>query len=425
MAEVTLKPNQGVVFQSDARFRVLVAGRRFGKTFLALVELLAACKSGRLVWYVAPTIKQAKRIAWKSLKQLTRPYWAGKPNETDLRIEIRGGGTICLRGADNYDSLRGDGLDFVVLDEYASMAREAWTEVLRPALADRQGRALFIGTPHGYNHFYDLYQEAADKPDWAVFQFTTEQGGNVAWEELEKAAHELDERTYRQEFQACFENLTAGMVYYAFKREEHVHSIPYRANLPLFWSLDFNISPMCSVIGQRDGEEVRILAEIVLEESNTESACEAFMELARDWLARARAAVHIDIYGDATGKGRHSAASQSDWQIVRDFFSHYHGYEFAIQVPPSNPPVKDRVCCVNAMLRNRAGERRLLVDRSCKHLIQDFERVHWKRDPFGSPMIEIDKSDPKRSHLSDAVGYMIAQAFPIQGRYGEVPHFLV
>ena len=98
-----------------------------------------------MCWYVAPTYKQAKRIAWNPLKQMTRPYWAAKPNETDLRIELTTGGTICLRGADNYDSLRGDGLDFLILDEYASIARQAWTEVLRPALADREGRAQGIG----------------------------------------------------------------------------------------------------------------------------------------------------------------------------------------------------------------------------------------------------------------------------------------
>jgi phage terminase large subunit len=95
----------------------------------------------------APTYKQAKRIAWKPLKLMTRPYWASQPNETDLRIYLITGGTICLRGADSYDSLRGDGLDFLVLDEFASIAREAWPEVLRPALADRRGKALFIGTP--------------------------------------------------------------------------------------------------------------------------------------------------------------------------------------------------------------------------------------------------------------------------------------
>lgn len=214
-----LKPPQSAVFECDQRFRVLVAGRRFGKTYLALVELCkAASVRGHLAWYVGPTYKQAKRIAWKPLKEMTRPFWATKPNETDLRIDLVWGGTICVRGADNYDSLRGDGLDFLVLDEYASIAREAWDAVLRPALADRQGRALFIGTPRGFNHFHELFEGAEARPDWEAFQFTTAEGGNVPAEELVSAAHYLDERTYRQEFEASFVNLGIGRVYYSFER---------------------------------------------------------------------------------------------------------------------------------------------------------------------------------------------------------------
>jgi hypothetical protein len=252
---IRLKDPQWTVFNCDSRFRILVAGRRFGKTYLALVELCrSAWAQGRLVWYVAPTYKQAKRIAWNPLKQMTRPYWASKPNETDLRIELVTGGTICLRGADNYDSLRGDGLDFLILDEYASIAQQAWTEVLRPALADKQGRTLFIGTPRGYDHLYDLYQAVQGQPQWSTFQFTTEEGGNVPKAELESATHELDERTYRQEFQASFENLTSGTVYYAFDRAGNVRPLEYDLRLPLFWALDFNINPMCAVIGQREGD---------------------------------------------------------------------------------------------------------------------------------------------------------------------------
>ena len=235
---------------------------------------------------------------------MTRPYWKRRPNETDLRIELITGGTICLRGADNYDSLRGDGLDFLVLDEYASIAHEAWPEVLRPALADKQGRALFIGTPHGYNHFYDLHREAQNRPDWAVFQYTTEQGGNVAREEIESATHELDERTYRQEFQASFENLTAGMVYYPFSRSENVRPLQYDPRLPIFWSLDFNIDPMCSVIGQRDGDRVHILAELALPDSNTSAAFQAFVRSGWAVAFRPRGATQVDVYGDATGDSR-------------------------------------------------------------------------------------------------------------------------
>jgi hypothetical protein len=415
---IHLKPPQSDVFLSNARFRVLVAGRRFGKTYLAMVELCrAAWNPGRLVWYVGPTYKQAKRIAWRPLKDMTRRYWKSKPNETDLRIELITGGTICLRGADNYDSLRGDGLDFLVLDEYASIAREAWPEVLRPALADRRGRALFIGTPHGYNHFYDLHREAQNKTDWAVFQYTTEQGGNVAREEIELATHELDERTYRQEFQASFENLTAGMVYYPFSRADNVRPRQYDPRLPIFWSLDFNIDPMCSVIGQREGDRVHILAELALPDSNTNAAFRAFVERAGPWLSAPRGAAPVDVYGDATGATRRTSASRTDWQIVKECFGSL-SCRVTYHQTKANPPVKDRVNCVNAMLLNHAGDRRLTVDPGCKELIQDFERVHWKTDPHGNVQAEIDKSDPKRTHLSDALGYMIAKEFPMRQKGG-------
>jgi Terminase large subunit, T4likevirus-type, N-terminal len=268
---VSLKPPQSEVFTCGSRFRIVVAGRRFGKTYLALIELIrAAWGPGRLVWYIAPTYKQAKRIAWKLLKKLTRPYWASKPNETDLSIELAGGGTIALRGADNYDSLRGDGLDFVVLDEFASMSSALWPEIVRPSLSDRQGRALFTGTPHGFNHFYDLVQIAQGRQDWATFQFTTEQGGNVPVWELEQAADEMDERTWRQEFRASFETSGQGLVYYAFDRSQNVRSLDYDPRYPLCWSLDFNVNPMCSVIGQNIGDEIHVVDEMILMQSNTE-----------------------------------------------------------------------------------------------------------------------------------------------------------
>jgi hypothetical protein len=351
---------------------------------------------------------------------MTKPYWASPPNETDLRIELISGGTICLRGADKYDALRGDGLVFLILDEYASIAREAWPEVLRPARADKMGKALFIGTPRGYNQFYDLYQSAQDQPDWATFQFTTEQGGNVPAEELESATHDLDERTYRQEFQASFENLTGGLVYYAFDRNKNVEPLRFNPRLPLFWSIDFNINPMCSVIGQREGDRVYILSELVLPDSNTWSACEAFLQKIWEWKSSVTFSPQVKVYGDATGNGRQTSASQTDWQQIRDFFNR-HPYKADFQVPSSNPPVKDRVNWVNAMLRNQAGERRIRIDPGCTHLIKDLERVHWKTDAHGNMMHDLDKSDPQRSHLSDALGYMIAHEFGRYGKFGEMP----
>jgi hypothetical protein len=410
---VVLKPSQGIVFRSTERFRVLAAGRRFGKTYLALVELCrAAWGEGSVAWYVAPTYKLAKRIAWKPLKEMTRQYWAGKPNETDLRIELTCGGTICLRGADNYDSLRGDGLDFLVLDEYASIAPAAWSEVLRPALADKQGRALFMGTPQGHNHFYELVERAGTLADWKAFQFTSAQGGNVTREELESAARELDERIFRQEFEACFENLGVGRAYHAFDREHNVRNLGFSSGLGLCWAIDFNMNPLCSVLAQIHEGAILVLEELILPNSNTLAACEEFLSRTEKWCPGGRLAV--SIYGDATADQRRTSASRTDWEIVKEFFGrHRERFDVVFRVPSVNPPVKDRVNCVNAKLRNQVGEYRLLVDRDCKHLIQDLEQVAWKADPYGNPLGALDKSDAKRTHVSDALGYLVALECPM------------
>jgi hypothetical protein len=418
---IHLKAPQWTVFCCDQRFRVLVAGRRFGKTFLALVELCqAAWGAGKLVWYVAPTYKQAKRVAWKPLKQMTRAYWASRPNETDLRIELLSGGTICLRGADNYDSLRGDGLDFLILDEYASIAREAWTEVLRPALADKQGRALFIGTPRGFNHFYQLVESAATLTDWKAFHFTTAEGGNVSREELESAAQEMDQRTYCQEFDATFENLGVGRAYYAFDRINNVRNLTFSPQFPLSWSLDFNMNPMCSVLAQVGNGVVCVLEEMILADSNTLSACEEFLRRTDKWTFGFPQ--NIDVYGDATANQRRTSASRTDWQIVKEFFVRYPDrFCVTIHVRRANPPVKDRVNCVNAKLRNHAGEHRLFIDQNCKHLIKDLEQVSWRSDPHGNLLADLDKSDRARTHVSDALGYLIAREFPMRTKMGERP----
>ena len=419
IVDVSLRPAQMEVLTSNKRFRVLVAGRRFGKTHLALVELLrAACGPDRKVWYIAPSYKQAKRIAWDRLKKLTQPFWASAPSETELSIRLQGGGVIALKGADQYDSLRGDGLDFVVLDEYASMHPMCWTEVIRPALADRQGGALFIGTPQGFNHFYERFEHAHKDPEWAAFQFSTEEGGNVSASELASASRELDERCFRQEFQARFESIGKGQAYYAFQRTGNVRPSRYQPGRALIWSMDFNVDPMSSVLAQREGDTVYVLDEIILPDANTPAACEAFYERTRPM--REMGPVTLQVYGDASGNQRNTAGARTDWSIIRDFFGSKRGeFEVTFRIASANPAVKDRINCVNSRLRNAADERQLLIDPRCRELIRDFEQVCWKSDANGNATGELDKSDPKRTHVSDALGYYLSQAFPMQPKAGE------
>jgi len=170
-SEFGLHPCQYEVFSNPARFRVLVAGRRFGKTHLALTAMLLAATlhPDQVVWYVGPNNSQSKRIAWDRLKKLTEPYWSKDPNETDLRIDLSNGSTLFVYGAFNPESLRGRGIDFLVLDEFALIDPQAWFSVLRPALSDRKGRVLFIGTPQGRNHFFDMSEFAKITPDSDAF----------------------------------------------------------------------------------------------------------------------------------------------------------------------------------------------------------------------------------------------------------------
>src|SRR3990167_1411657 len=144
-----LHASQFQVFSDPARFVILSAGRRFGKTVLALIDLLsvAFAKEKSRCWYVAPTYKQAEMIAWKMLQDMVPKEAIRKKNEVKLEIILINGSEISLKGADNEDSLRGVGLDYVILDEYAGMKPNVWQEIIRPMLSDRQGGALFIGTP--------------------------------------------------------------------------------------------------------------------------------------------------------------------------------------------------------------------------------------------------------------------------------------
>jgi hypothetical protein len=409
-----------------ARFRVLVAGRRFGKTQVALTAMLCAAHAqpNRHIWYVGPSYRLAESIVWARLKKLTRPYWAKAPSEKKLSVQLHNGSILSLRGADRPDSLRGNGLDLVVLDEFATMRPEVWPEAIYPALSDRQGGAIFIGTPKGHNHFYDLFQLAKSgaDPNWAAFQFTTAQGDLVKPSEITHAATHLDADTFRQEFEGQFIGSGRNQVYYTFNRETHVKPLEFDYMRPLVWTIDFNVNPMCMLIAQRIGDVVHILDEIILKGSNTEEACSAFLDRLspqHKLVPAYQRPLNVEIYGDASGHQHRTSAATTDWAIIRHFFSYWKGQiSHSIHVNKVNPAVRDRVNCVNARLRNMLGDVTLFIDPRCPELIRDLESVTWATDRTGRTTSEIDKSNPARTHSSDALGYYIAQAFPMLPKIG-------
>jgi predicted phage terminase large subunit-like protein len=216
----SLSGPQREVFDDAARFKFLMAGRRFGKTYLSIVRLLtwAMEKPGGLFYYVTATYRMAKQIAWVDLKQLTPREALATKNEGELSVELVNGARIFLKGAEDPDRLRGVSLSGCVVDEAAYVRQEAWTMVLRPALSDQRGPAWFITTPAGENWFTDALREAESggDPEGSGFRFTTEQGGRVAGAEIEAARRTLGPDLFRQEYGAEIVDLRGAAI---FRRE--------------------------------------------------------------------------------------------------------------------------------------------------------------------------------------------------------------
>lgn len=206
--QVKLHDKQREVFDDPHRFRIVAAGRRFGKSRLAAwLLLIEALKSeSKDVFYVAPTFQQAKDIMWGVLKELGRDVIQSAHENTSV-LTLINGRKIYLKGADRPDTLRGVGLHFLVIDEYADIKPNVWEQILRPALADVQGKALFIGTPKGRNHFYELYKYAEDgkDDDWKEFHFSSYDNPLIPESEIEAAKTSMSSFAFRQEFLASFQ----------------------------------------------------------------------------------------------------------------------------------------------------------------------------------------------------------------------------
>jgi hypothetical protein len=399
---IFLHPKQMEVFRSPHRFRVVVAGRRWGKTVLAKVSLIKYAKvPKRLVWYVAPSYRMAKQIMWPDLLASIPKRWIRKVNETTLTIILVNGTRIELKGADNPDSLRGVGVHFLVMDEVQDINPEAWKKVLRPTLASTGGHALFIGTPKSYNFLYDLYALGQDPKNqilgrWKSWQFPTITSPFIPASEIEAARADMDEKSFKQEFEASFETMS-GRVYYPFDRKTHVGDFPFNPALPIWVGQDFNIDPMSSCILQpQENGEVWVVHELSLKSSNTEEVSNELERLYWKLMKR------TTIFPDPAGGYRQHARGESDLDIFKEKgFKHivYH---------KKHPPVADRVNAVNRMLRAADGKIKLKVNKPCKEVIRALEQTIYEEGGR-----EVDKSMGV-DHMGDALGYPIQYMFPVR-----------
>lgn len=389
---------QSEILLNHSRFKTVVAGRRFGKTFLSVNMILKEAVTGvnKNCWYVAPTYGSAKEIAWDMLIHTIPPEYVSKTNESSLTLRLINGSVISLKGAEKPNNLRGRALDFCVLDEFADMRPEAWYEVIRPSLSDRQGNAVFIGTPKGRNHFYDLWAKGIDGANnWSSFQYTTIQGENVPAEEIEAARADLDERTFKQEYEAEFVTYQ-GLIYYGFSREDSVLDIG-DDNGTLNVGMDFNLDPMSAVICLRKGGKLYAIDEIVMYGSNTD---EMVAEIKNRYPNR-----NIIIYPDPASRQRKtSAGGRTDLSILQNA-------GFSVKAKNSHALVRDRINAVNSRLLSGDGKRHLYISPKCKQTIKSLERQTYKEGT------SIPNKDDGFDHMNDALGYLIEYLFPVRTEY--------
>ena len=380
----TVDKKRREVLSHPAKRKVLVAGRRFGKSYLSIIWMLTRkIEQNERRWIITPTYRQGKTTTWKLLRAVFRNYDA-QVNESELLVKLPNGAEIAIKGAEQENNLRGAGLDMVCMEEYSYIKPHVWEEIIYPMLTTTNGDALFIGTPNGYDHLYDAYLKGqGNNPEWKSWQYTTLDGGFVPEEEIKKAKSMMDERAFKTEFLASFET-TGNRAAYNFDRSIHVKKAE-QISSNIFWSMDFNIlGSVCLACEYTDGT-IHFFDEIRLPNSNTQMMANEMKKVAP----------YIPVYPDATGSARSTTSNRSDHQILRD-----NG--FRVISKKANPSVIDRLNALNRMLKDANGKVRMTIDPKCTNLIKDLEQTQRTNDG------RIDKRDEKRSHFLDACSYYIA-----------------
>jgi hypothetical protein len=442
-----LRPPQDDIFHDPHRHRVVVAGARFGKTRMALSFLIASASQfpRSRNWYVCPTRIMAKDIAWADLKAMLGsdldrgddekkgPPMIYGTNEGELRVTLRNGSIIQLMTAQEPDRLRGRAIKSVVFDEYGDMDPEVWTAV-RPRIGDKKlstwygelGRTMFIGTPKGYNHFKDLFDEVragTRGDDWKAWRYTSIEGMNIDPKEIEKAKHDMDARKFRQEYEATFESIE-GRIYHSFMRDWYMRDgRPDSGNLDqsvhdpggtILVGMDFNVQPMSATLSSKVPSErphlvtkdnprgiqyeLHTWKEFSLANANTTIMMQA---LRAEFPER-----HMVVFPDPSGNQRHTNSAnvgETDHSIIRSFGADLY--------PPRFKTNSDKYNCVNGLLQNSLGRRRALINPvTCPNLVRGLDGLCYVE---GSNLPDKSKGF---DHATDAYSYSVISVFPIVQR---------
>ena len=394
---------QLTILRDPHRFKIVNAGRRFGKSFVsgaAILEQVSIPES--VVWYVAPTWDMAKKIMWDDwLPKHVPKEWIAEVNKMDKAYKFINGSILYVVTADNPEHLRGSSLNRVILDECGFMKEGVW-EIIRPALADKQGDAILVSTPKGYNWFYKMYKEALEAKDWAAFQYTTLEGGNVPAEEIEAAKQSMSPKMFAQEFLASFENL-ASRVYDCFDREQNICELDENWGIPntdIHIGIDFNVNPMTAAIAVKEKDDIYFFDEIVEPNSNTQVLCNS--------IHKKFPKCDIFVYPDPTCRKRQASAAvgETDYEILRR-------NKFHVCCPKAPYSSRDKFNAVNTAFLNAKCERHAFIARGrCKKLKEALEGYTYRDNGE-----DTDKSSGL-DHISDAAAYLLCYLKPIKKSWG-------
>ncbi len=399
-------PKQARLYRERKRFVAVVAGRGSGKTELArrrLVRYLPIRKpwTDPLYFYAAPTREQAKRLAWEPIKRLVPAAWIAKISESDLSITTVFGSKLVLLGMDKPARAEGVQYDGGIIDESSDQKPGVFTLSLGPAMTHRNPWCWRIGVPKrngpGAAEFKEFFELGISGVDPDVAAYTWPSSDILSPAQLRFQMENLDERDFNEQYNAAWETV-GGVVFYAYDDVLSLKEWVYRRDLPILVGSDFNVDPMCWVLAQGVGKELFIFDEVFIRSTNTQSTL--------DYLA-AKYGEHESgwkFFGDASGRARHSSASQSDYLIIR---ADARFKNATVHYPEANPPVADRFASCNRHFRNAAKQQLLWVDPRCKRLRKDLLTRAYKQgcnEPDDSGDI---------GHITDALGYLVHTLHPI------------
>ncbi|MDR3700214.1 MAG: phage terminase large subunit [Candidatus Sulfopaludibacter sp.] len=421
VAELTIPyrplPSQRAFHDCLSRFKGFSGPIGSGKSQALCQEAikLSYLNAGRTGLLGAPTYPMLRDATQACLLELLEDsgirYDHNKSENTIIYRDTRS--KILLRAVDEFERLRGTNLAWFGLDELTYTQEASWLRLegrLRDPKATRLA-GFAAWTPKGFDWVYKKFI-APDRPDGYMAVRAVASENRYLLDKVpdfyKQLANSYDEKFYRQEVLGEYLNLTGGMVYTSFSRDANVRPVTADLRRPLLWALDFNVDPMSSLVAQRAGSKVVILDEIVIRNGTTREAAEEFLKRFSNHESE------VVIYGDASGNQQQTTGS-TDYQIIREYFAITTNLTVTYQVPKSNPMVRDRINLTNSKLRSAAGEQELLVDPRCTELIKDFEQVAYKTD---SCQIDKDK-DRLRTHLSDALGYLLWQECRPVAKIGE------